>query len=118
PLFFNQPIGPHRRIHSLAVPLQVFKDLKTAYGATVNDVVLAVIAEGLADWLADRGETVPDVVRVFCPVSVRDDSQRYRLGNMVSGMVVDLPTGVIRPEERIRRIATTTGDLKRSRQAV
>lgn len=118
PLFFNKAIGPHRRLHSLPVPLQLFKDLKTAYGATVNDVVLAVIAQGLGDWLADRGEEVPDTVRVFCPVSVRDESMRYRLGNMVSGMVVELPTGVMGPEERIHRIAEITGDLKRTRQAV
>lgn len=118
PLFFNRAIGPHRRLYSLAVPLQLFKDLKSAFEATVNDVVLAVIAEALGNWLAARGEEVPDSVRVFCPVSVRDDSHRYRLGNMVSGMVVELPTAPLRPEERLHRIALTTGDLKRSRQAV
>ena len=118
PLFFNKPIGPHRRLYSLSVPLQLFKDLTAANNATVNDVVLAVIAEALGNWLSDRGENVPDSVRVFCPVSVRDDSQRYRLGNMVSGMVVELPTSPLRPGERLQRISATTGDLKRSRQAV
>jgi diacylglycerol O-acyltransferase / wax synthase len=118
PLFFNRAIGPHRRLHSIAVPLQQFKDLKTKFDATVNDVVLAVIAEALQAWLRRRGEEVPDTIRVFCPVSVRDDSQRYKLGNQVSGMVVELPTSPMPLEERIRRISGTTGDLKRTRQAI
>lgn len=118
PLFFNRAIGPHRRLHSITVPLQAFKDLKAKFECTVNDVVLAVIADGLQAWLRGRGEDVPDAVRVFCPVSVRDDSQRYRLGNQVSGMVVELPTGPMPLEERVSRIAHTTGDLKRSRQAI
>ncbi len=118
PLFFNRAIGPHRRLHSIALPLQLFKSLKTKFDCTVNDVVLAVIAEGLQAWLRRRGEPVPDGVRVFCPVSVRDDSQRYRLGNQVSGMVVELPTAPMTLEERLRLISGVTGDLKRSRQAV
>jgi len=118
PLFFNRPIGPHRRLHSITVPLQVFKDLKTKFECTLNDVVLAVIADGLQAWLHRRGEDVPDTVRVFCPVSVRDDSQRFKLGNQVSGMVVELPTGPMPFAERVSRISGTTGDLKRSRQAI
>jgi diacylglycerol O-acyltransferase / wax synthase len=93
PLFFNQRIGPHRRVHSVKVPLQHLKDVKSAFGGTVNDVVLAVIGEAMARWLDERGEAVPHALRIFAPVSVRDDSHRYKLGNLVS-------------------------DLKRSRQAV
>src|SRR4029077_15523244 len=118
PLFFNQPIGPHRRVQSVKVPLQHLKDIKTAFGGTVNDVVLAVIGEAVWRWLDDRGEAVPPTLRVFAPVSVRDDSQRYQLGNMVAGMVVEVPLGRMSPKERVRRVTATTGDLKRSRQAV
>ena len=118
PLFFNAPIGPHRRLHRVAVPLQLFKDLKAAFETTVNDAVLAVIGEALRTWLTRRGEQVPDSIRVFCPVSVRDQSQRYRLGNRVSGMVAELPTGPMSPLQRLQRITAAMGDLKRSRQAV
>jgi hypothetical protein len=69
-------------------------------------------------WLEDRGEAVPNVLRVFAPVSVRDDSERYRLGNMVSAMVVEIPLGPMSPRERVGRVTAATGDLKRSRQAV
>jgi WS/DGAT/MGAT family acyltransferase len=118
PLFFNRPIGPHRRVHSVKVPLQHLKDVKAAFGGTVNDVVLAVIGEAMSRWLDERGEMVPPALRVFAPVSVRDDSQRYKLGNMVSAMVVEVPLAAMKPKERVNQVTSRTGDLKRSRQAV
>jgi diacylglycerol O-acyltransferase / wax synthase len=118
PMFFNERIGPHRRVHSVKVPLQDLKDVKTAFGGTVNDVVLAVIGEAIGRWLEERGEAVPDVLRVFAPVSVRDDSFRYKLGNLVSGMVVEVPLSPMTLQKRLTLVTAVTGDLKRSRQAV
>src|SRR4029077_54561 len=43
---------------------------------------------------------------------------RGRIGNQISGMVLELPTGDITMEQRLQRIKVTTGDLKRTRQAV
>jgi diacylglycerol O-acyltransferase len=117
-LFFNRKIGPQRTGRGLKVPLSAFKALKDRFGCTVNDAVLAVVSEGLYRWFKLRGERVPDRVRVFCPVSVRGDEGRSRLGNQISGMVLELPTGDITMEERLRSIKITTGDLKRTRQAV
>ncbi len=97
PLFFNRPIGPHRRVHGVKVPLQALKDVKAAFGGTVNDAVLAVIGEAMSRWLDQRGEQAPENLRVFAPVSVRDDSERYQLGNLVSGMVVEVPLAPMLP---------------------
>ncbi|MGH7763309.1 MAG: wax ester/triacylglycerol synthase family O-acyltransferase [Candidatus Dormibacteraceae bacterium] len=117
-LFFNRQIGPQRTGRGLKVPLAAFKSLKDRFGCTVNDAVLAVVSEGLYRWFKSRGEDVPEKVRVFCPVSVRNDDGRGRLGNQISGMVLELPTGELSIEDRLRRIKVTTGDLKRTRQAV
>jgi diacylglycerol O-acyltransferase len=117
-LFFNRKIGAQRTGRGLKVPLRAFKALKDRFGCTVNDAVLAVVSEGLHRWFKSRGETVPAQVRVFCPVSVRSDDGRGRLGNQISAMVLELPTGDLTMEERLRRIKVTTGDLKRTRQAV
>ena len=117
-LFFNRKIGPQRTGRGLKVPLSAFKALKDRFGCTVNDAVLAVVSEGLYRWFKLRGERVPEKVRVFCPVSVRGDDSRGRLGNQISGMVLELPTGDLTIEERLRSIKITTGDLKRTRQAV
>ena len=117
-LFFNRKIGPQRTGRGLKVPLSAFKALKDRFGCTVNDAVLAVVSEGLHRWFKVRGESVPETVRVFCLVSVRGDDGRGRIGNQISGMVLELPTGDLTMEERLRRIKVTTGDLKRTRQAV
>jgi diacylglycerol O-acyltransferase / wax synthase len=117
-LFFNRKIGPQRTGRGLKVPLAAFKSLKDRYGCTVNDAVLAMVSEGLHRWFSARGESVPEKVRVFCPVSVRVEDARGRLGNQISGMVLELPTGDLTMEDRLRRIKVTTGDLKRTRQAV
>jgi WS/DGAT/MGAT family acyltransferase len=117
-LFFNRPIGPSRRVHATTMPLQLFKDVKNSLGGTVNDVVLALVADGMRRWLSERGEEVPDTMKVFCPVSVRAGDARYMLGNKVSGMVVELPLAPMPPLDRLTRIGAHTGDLKRSRQAV
>ena len=117
-LFFNRAIGPQRTGRGIKVPLSAFKALKERFGCTVNDAVLAVVSDGLHRWFKGRGETVPEKVRVFCPVSVRGDDSRGRMGNQISGMVLELPTGDLAIEERLRRIRVTTGDLKRTRQAV
>jgi diacylglycerol O-acyltransferase len=118
PLFFNRPIGPHRRVQAVKVPLQWLKDVKASFGGTVNDVVLAVIAEGMSRWLFERGDPVPETMRVFAPVSVRDESQRYKLGNLVSAMMVEVPLAPMLPKDRVNLVSSTTGDLKRSRAAV
>jgi diacylglycerol O-acyltransferase / wax synthase len=117
-LFFNRKIGPQRTGRGVKVPLASFKALKERFGCTVNDAVLAVVSEGLYRWFRSRGENVPEKVRVFCPVSVRTDEGRGRLGNQISGMVLELPTGDLAMEDRLRRINITTGDLKRTLQAV
>jgi WS/DGAT/MGAT family acyltransferase len=115
-LFFNRAIGPRRTGRGLRLPLDQVKALKNRLGCTVNDAVLAIVAEALHRWLAGRGEEVPERVRVFIPVSVRRPGEKG--GNRLSGMIVELPTGDLALEERIQKVTITLGDLKRSHQAV
>jgi diacylglycerol O-acyltransferase len=121
-LFFNRPLGLQRSGRGVKVPLAQYKALKARTGGTVNDGVLATVAEALHRFLTDRsaetGEKVPERIRVFCPVSVRADDAHGQLGNQVSGMIMDLPTGDISVEARLEVIKDATVDLKKSRQAI
>ncbi len=117
-LFFNRRLGPRRSGRGLKVALADFRALKQLLGCTINDAVLAVVAEGLHRWLKARGERVPERIRVFVPVSMRVPGVRDDAANRISGLVFELPTGAMSMEERLRRINRTTGDLKRSRQAL
>src|SRR5487761_2751715 len=50
----NVPIGPHRRFVGITSRLEDFKLVKRAFGGTVNDVVLAVVAGALRTFLISR----------------------------------------------------------------
>src|SRR5271166_1233756 len=51
----NVPIGPHRRFVGVTAQLADFKTVKNAFGGTVNDVILAVVAGALRSFLMSRG---------------------------------------------------------------
>jgi len=116
----NEPvIGRSRRFGLVQVPLDAVKTVRATFGGTINDAVLAGIGGGLARLLEHRGELRDDLVlKVFCPVSVRDETQRMQLGNRISAMFVPLPVGDPDPARRLRAVQQATADLKEREQAV
>ena len=115
----NQAIGPHRRFETVLADLGEFKRIKNAFGATVNDVVLTVVAGGLRTLLENRGEAVDELeLRAMVPVSVRADSERGALGNRVATMWATLPIYEPDPIERLGIVHESMRDLKSSGQAV
>jgi WS/DGAT/MGAT family acyltransferase len=116
---FNVPIGPHRRFAWVRTSLPDLKRVKNAFGGTVNDVVLAVVTGGLGRYLRARGHQTNDLeMRAMVPVSVRTAGEHGDLGNRVSAMMAPLPVWCEDPEERMRLITETMGDLKESKQAL
>ncbi len=115
----NGPIGPHRRWAWARARLADVKLIRTEYGGTVNDVVLAVSTRGFRDLLLGRGEAVEDrVVRTMVPVSVRTQAERGGYNNKVSAMFAELPVSLADPVERLAAIRAQMQDLKESHQAV
>jgi diacylglycerol O-acyltransferase / wax synthase len=47
----NVEIGPHRRYAVVRQQLADYKEIKDAFGGTVNDVVLTIVSGALAEWL-------------------------------------------------------------------
>jgi len=81
--------------------------------------VLAGVTGGLARLLESRGELDPDMMlKVFCPVSVRDESEHMQLGNCISAMFVPVPVGEPDPITRLCAVQATTADLKDREQAL
>jgi WS/DGAT/MGAT family acyltransferase len=109
-------IGPHRRWSAAHAELADIKTIKQAFGGTVNDVVLAVIAGAFRDLLADLGED-PDhaVLRALVPVSVRPAGDGTP-NNQVSALVAELPVSVADPLERLASIRAEMTRLKASGQ--
>ncbi|HEY8581814.1 MAG TPA: wax ester/triacylglycerol synthase family O-acyltransferase, partial [Capillimicrobium sp.] len=98
----NVPIGPHRAYTVVQAPLQDFRTVKDRLGGTVNDVVLAVVAGGLARWLHARGVRTEGLEpRAGVPVSVRAEGERGAAGSRIAQVAVPLPIAVPDPVERL-----------------
>jgi diacylglycerol O-acyltransferase len=111
----NRGISPNRRYAVAHADLDRLKRAGRAAGGTVNDVVLALVAQMLGGYLAAGPETPagrPPVALV--PVSVREDTGAGELGNRISTVFVDLPVAERDLAERIRRVAAQTRELKDS----
>src|SRR4051794_19679210 len=115
----NVPIGPHRRLAFVRNDLADFKRVKEALGGTVNDVVLAVVAGGLREWLRNRGVRTEGLeLRALVPVSVRTHDQQKNMGNRIVAMRGPLPVYVEDPVARLRVVRQAMDGLKESKQAV
>jgi diacylglycerol O-acyltransferase len=114
---WNGVLGPMRSVGFARVELQDVKDLKEAFGCTVNDVVLGLCAGTLRRYLLAH-DALPDIPLVAtCPVSVRTDGPASP-GNKVSAMFTTLDTHLADPTERIRAIQACTVGAKEEHLAV
>lgn len=97
-------VGPDRRMAVSTVGLDSVRTAGHELGVTVNDLVLAVVAEGLRDLLSARGERLTDLaLRTVVPVA-------GGTGQAMGMMVVDLPVGEPDPLLRlalVNRVTTT-----------
>jgi len=117
PTPLNCAIGPHRRFDWVRLDLDTVKAIKNRLGATINDVVLAIVAGALRRFLAQRGEPVDDLTfRAMIPVSVRQAAEHKQLGNRVSLLVAPLPLGEPDPVRRLQQVVETMRTLKGSSQ--
>jgi WS/DGAT/MGAT family acyltransferase len=114
------PIGPHRRWSWADVRLSDVKTVRTAFGGTVNDVVLTIITGGFRDLLESRGEppAPDDVVRTMVPVSVRRRGEHGVYNNRVSAVFAGLPVGLDDPRARLSSIRGEMDGIKQTKQAV
>ncbi len=115
----NVEIGEQRRYGTADTRLDDYKRIRKAHGGTVNDVVLAVLAGALREWLMTRGENLSprSTMRALVPVSVRPESDSTE-GNHVAAFLCDLPVGEPDPVVRLQRVAFEMGQLKSSGQAM
>ena len=108
----NTTVSRHRRFTVAVAPLADYRLVRARYDCDVNDVVLAVIAGALRNWLLSRGEPVPATlnIRAMAPTSVYPDADPDAAGpgqaiSEVAPFLVDLPVGEGNPVVRLSQIA-------------
>jgi WS/DGAT/MGAT family acyltransferase len=115
---FNGPLSPDRRFAWAEMPFAEIRSIRSAFGGTINDVVLTVIAGGLGRYLRSHGHRTEGVeVRAMCPVSMRRPEERGELGNLVSMMFAPLHVGIVDPVERLAAERAAMERLKSEDQA-
>lgn len=109
---FNQPLTARRSAAWASLPLDDVFRVRRAFGATFNDVYLALVSAALRRYLSDHGE-LPDLpLTANVPVSLRDPTARGEFGNQVFTWQVRLTTDVDDPVERLRGVSTFTRNVR------
>jgi WS/DGAT/MGAT family acyltransferase len=98
---FNTSITPHRQVAFASAPLADVEIARDAFGVTINDVVLAVVAGAMRRYLEDRGELPDTPLVAVIPTSVRSVDEKGNMGNRVSAMFTRLATELDDPVERL-----------------
>jgi diacylglycerol O-acyltransferase / wax synthase len=111
----NARVSRNRRFTVARGSLEDYRTIRARYDCDVNDVVLAVVAGALRNWLLSRGEAVSPTatIRAMAPLSVYSDGQLDSTGpgqtiSQVTPFLVDLPVGEGNAVVRLSQIAHAT----------
>jgi WS/DGAT/MGAT family acyltransferase len=107
----NQSITAKRAVAFGQAELEDLKLVKTTFGTTVNDVVLAASAMSLRRYLQLHNDLPDRPLLAAVPVSVHGKGTSDGI-NQVSNMFVRLPVDIEDPVEGLLRIRNETKDAK------
>ncbi len=110
--------GRHKSVAwSEGLSLAATRDIAHRHGATVNDVMLSVIAGALRRHLHAQGQSVIDApVRTVIPMNMRPQGQGHLLGNQFGLVGLELPVHVADPLERLHAVRDGMTGLKQGFQ--
>src|SRR4051812_40058292 len=111
----NTTVSRNRRFAVASHRLEDYRAVRSRYECDVNDIVLAVVAGALRNWLMSRGEPVASTttVRAMAPMSVYPDAELDKTGpgqaiSEVTPFLVDLPVGEGNAVVRLSQISHAT----------
>ena len=109
----STPIGQERIVAWSKQAFSDFRAIRSAFGGSVNDVVLAMLTEGAARYLKHHGYAVEgQQLCIGCPVNVRHKDEMRSLGNRVSMMFPTAPAEPMDVVERLKLIHEETERIK------
>lgn len=114
---WSAAITPHRSVAFGKAALDDLKAVKSAFGTTVNDVVLAATTMTLRRYLAAHDDLPASPLVCSCPVSVHGTSDRDGT-NQVSTLFVRLPVHLDDPGAVLAAISADTKEAKVMQQAI
>jgi len=104
-----------RRLSTFEMSLGEITAAGQHLGATVNDVVLAIVSGAMHRWHTSRGADVREL-RAIVPVNLRPAGD-MTAGNRLALLALRLPIGEPNPVRRLRLIQRRMGRVKADRRA-
>ncbi|MBA0125259.1 wax ester/triacylglycerol synthase family O-acyltransferase [Haloechinothrix sp. YIM 98757] len=109
----NVPIGGARRFAAQSWPLESFRKIKKSAGTTLNDVVLAMCAGALRDYLIEQ-RALPDApLTAMVPATLRTPAAAEEGGNSIGAILCNLATNEPDPARRLETIKNSMADGKK-----
>jgi diacylglycerol O-acyltransferase / wax synthase len=115
---FNQTLTASRVVAFGQAALDDIKSVKSEYGTTVNDVVLAACALSLRAYLLEGDELPAKPLLASVPVAVHGQGAVAEGINQISNMFVRIPTHLEDPVDVLREIRAETTDAKAMHHAM
>jgi diacylglycerol O-acyltransferase / wax synthase len=109
---FNATIGAHRRFAYTTVSLEDAREIRRAFGVTFNDVVMALCAAMLRDYLLLHDALPAEPLVAMVPISVRKPDEEDLFRNRVSALTCELATDEADPVKRLMRISRRMVEAK------
>jgi WS/DGAT/MGAT family acyltransferase len=110
---FNVPIGGARRFAAQSWPLARVRAIATKTSTSRNDVVLAMCAGALRDYLIEQS-ALPDAPLVaMVPVSMRKQTETESSGNQIGALLCNLATDKTDAAVRLATIHHSMREAKR-----
>jgi diacylglycerol O-acyltransferase / wax synthase len=109
----NGALTPRRAFASTAVPLDEVRVVKTAFGVTLNDVLLCLVGGAVREYLMARNALPARSLIAEVPVATDAPGEQRLAGNRLSNIFTSLCTDVADPGDRVRRIHDVTQTAKR-----
>jgi diacylglycerol O-acyltransferase / wax synthase len=105
-------VSQERTMAWLRTSFAEIRAIRTAFGGTINDVVLTMLSEGAARYVRDHHAQPGAPFRIGCPVNVRHDDENGALGNRVSMMFPEMPAEPMDPVARLKLVTAETQRIK------
>jgi WS/DGAT/MGAT family acyltransferase len=98
------PRSAKRRVGLVRLDAADVRQIRRTHGGTANDVILAVLAGALREWLVNHGHRADGgPLRALVPVSLRG-RQRRAGANQLSGYLCELPIHADDPVQRLHLV--------------
>jgi diacylglycerol O-acyltransferase / wax synthase len=114
---FNQPVTAERTLGQFTLPLEQLRRVGRAHGGTINDVLLAIVDDGVHRYLRDLSEPPPGPLVAMCPVSLRQPDDR-EAGTKATTLFVKLGSPRSGAGVRLREIVASTKRAKAEQRSM